>query len=330
MIVNFVGSFTTGYVGETSDESHLAREIEALGHVVRRLPRDQWREHVISGTEFSGIPSDLKADINIVAKWDGFYDGSFARTLKSSSGGAPVFYWVWDFMQGEPWHMEMVKAVDLYLGNDIYSGQYDKLKYEAPGWKNNLYYFPFDVADGEIEVPYGITKTRDVAFFGSWIPQGDRQKWLQEINLNIPVEIFTWNVEAWPKTFAKVHPAVYGKDFVKEVLKTKICLGFSVNPSTWGYWSNRTGKILTVGGFLLYQYAPGMELFLRDGAAYFSSPQEAVEKIKYYLEHEGERDDISARGNFIGRERFTSAERVKDLMTLADRFIKKGDVSWNL
>ncbi|OGO14218.1 MAG: hypothetical protein A2Y53_03690 [Chloroflexi bacterium RBG_16_47_49] len=327
MKVNFVGSFTTGYVGEVSDESHLAREIETLGHEVRRLPRDKWREHVLTGATYPDMPTDLEADINIVAKWNGFNDGRFVSALRQESGGAPVFYWVWDYMQNEDWHLKMVEEADLYLANDVYSGNYDHF--------SNCYYFPFDVSDGEIDKTgpdYESIKRRNVAFFGSWIAQGDRQEWLQKINREVPVTVFSWNWQEWPKEFTDVHPAVYGLEFANEVGITRICLGFSVYSHAWGYWSNRTGKILSVGGFLLYQYAPGMELFLQDGVVYFSSPEEAVEKIRYYLDskHEQERWRIALKGYRIGRNRFISAERVKELMILAERFIKKGDVIWKL
>lgn len=321
MVVNFIGSFTTGYVGETSDESHLAYEIEALGHVVRRLPREQWRDYVTNGSNYPEITNGLEADFNLIAKWEGFSDGSFASVLREKSE-APVFYWVWDYMQNEPWHLEIVKAVDLYLGNDVFSGNYKGM--------SNCYYFPFDVSSKEFDFIKDIEFTRDVAFFGSWIPQGDRQEWLRIINKVYPVTVFSWNYKDWPSEFTNKYPAVYGKDFALEVAKTKISLGFSVDPSTWGYWSNRIGKTLTVGGFLLQQYAPGMELFFGRGIEYFSSPEEAIEKIKYYLNHYGERMYVSTLGYNLARKKLTSEARVKELLILAERFIKKGNSVWKL
>jgi spore maturation protein CgeB len=117
---------------------------------------------------------------------------------------------------------------------------------------------------------------------------------------------------------------VYGDAFAQTVGQSAICLQFSVYDHCWGYWSNRTGKILTLGGFLLARYTPGMELFLRDGAAYFSSVDEAVEKIDYYLEHDKERHKIAKRGHEIGRDRFTSHARIEELGILIDRFLKGG------
>lgn len=327
--INFVGNFQRGYVGEKADEVHLADEIQNLGHTVRRIPRDEWREHIIDGKDYKNVPQDLKADANIIAKWHHFYDERFARELRQRSGG-PVFYWVWDFMynSGIPdWHVKMIQGSDMYLGNDV---RITKL-YEAAGVPpQKLYYFPFDVADKQFDKillasvvgTEMVQKKYDVAFFGSHIPQGDRVEWLRKINKQIPIKVFSWNHQKWADDGFDAEPAVYGKDFAVKVAESEIILGFNVNDHCWGYWSNRTGKTLTVGGFLLQRYVPGMELFLRDGAEYFSSVDEAVAKIRYYLEHEKKREAIAGRGHQIGRDRFTSEARVKELMIFIDRYIK--------
>ncbi len=321
MTINFIANYKSGYVGEIGDAVHLAQSMEALGHTVRRIPQDEWREYVIEGFpkgKYPNIPNKLVADINIICKW--FYDGSFIEKLRNLSL-APVFYWTWDYMQGEDWHMKMVKEADLYLGNDVRSGHYTPYK--------NAYYFPFDVADGMIPRFDNTEKTIDVAFFGSWIGQGDRQKWLTEINKTNPVTVFSWNYKDWPKEF-NANPPVYGLDFARCVADSKIILGLSVEPNSWGYWSNRVGKVLTQGGFLLYQYAPGMELFLGDAVEYFSSVGEAREKIDHYLIADEEREKIARRGVALGQNRFTSQARVKQLMILVERYLKKGDAEWKI
>ncbi len=311
--INFVGNFQIGYVGEVADATHLARELEVLGHTVRKIPQDEWREHVLSGMPFPNVPSELKADINIILKWHHFGEG-FIKQLKQESQ-APVLYWCWDYMQNEDWHLKMIEECDLYSGNDVFSGLYpDNLK-------DKLYYFPFDIADGKLprfQIP---EKKYDVVFFGSWIGQGDRQSWLTALSTYIPIKVFSWNWQDWPLGF-NASPAVYGEEFNRTIAESKIILGFSVNPNTWGYWSNRVGKTLLAGGFLLYQYAPGMELFLRDGVEYFSTIEELKEKIDYYLMADTERERIAKIGRMIGLERFTSKARVKDLDILIDRFLK--------
>ena len=323
MIINFVGNFQTGYVGEQADQVHLAREMEALGHIVRRVPQDIWREYVLGSNEASWQDKlPIQADINIITKWDKFYDGRFIHELQTLSK-APVFYWCWDYMydNGFPeWHEENVITSDLYLGNDVRCGKYTFTK--------NTYYFPFDVADGDLPQFQNKEKIYNVVFFGSCIPQGDRIAWLTEINKTHPVKIFSWNWQEWKDKGFDAEPAIYGIEFNKKVAESKIVLGFSVNPDTWGYWSNRVGKVLLAGGFLLYQYAPGMELFLRDGMEYFSSIEEANEKINYYLNNELEREQVASRGHHIAMDRFTSRARVEDLVILAHRFIKTKGKGW--
>lgn len=318
MKINFIGNFQTGYVGEVGDATHLVRELEALGHTVQRVPQDIWKAYADGerNSNWEGL-LPMKADINIICKWHHFNKSDYIVALKMLTE-VPVFYWVWDYMwdQGIPdWHLNMVRAADLYLGNDVRCGYYPL------DLKDKLYYFPFDVADGSIP-KFDNPKLYDVGFFGSWIGQGNRQEWLREINKTNPVTVFSWNHNEWPDDF-EVYNAVYGEDFNRRVSECKIILGFSVEPDCWGYWSNRTGKTLLAGGFLLYQYAPGMELFFRNGMEYFSSIEEAREKIDFYLIAETERNAVAKEGHRIAKDRFSSQERVKDLVILIERFLRK-------
>lgn len=310
--INFVGSTTTGYIGEVSDETHLVRELRNLGHEVNFVPRDQWKAFVDGQKPNDDWVLPIEADINILCKWHHFNDPKYIGELYLRSN-APVFYWVWDFMRREDWHMKLVKACNLYISNDVYSGDYDGM--------DNCHYFPFDVADGSLPVEEMWNKTYDVVFFGSYLLRGDRVEWLREINKTHPVKVFSWNYQKWQEDGFDASPAVYGEEFCRAIAQSRIVLQFSVNDHCWGYWSNRVGKVLTTGGFLLTRYAPGMELFLRDGVEYFSSIEEANKKIAYYLEHEDERNKIAKRGFEIGRDRFTSAKRVKELEVLIYRYL---------
>ena len=326
MIINFVGTFQNGYVGEVADETHIARELEALGHTVRRIPRDAWREYVIEDFPENkyDVPTELKADINLIAKWHHFTDERFIDALREKSGG-PVFYWVWDYMYsgGIPdWHLRMARTADLYLTNE--GGLFEEYKKE----KVTPYYFPFDVADGDLPRYQIAEKKYEVTFFGSYLGQGERIKYMDYIKKYHNVKIFSWNYEDWKKQGYDAEPAVYGQEFNEKVAQSKIILGFSVEPNSWGYWSNRVGKVLTAGGFLLYQYAPGMELFLEDGAEYFSSPEEAVEKIDHYLLADSEREFTAQKGRILG-DRFTSKARIRQLTILMDRYLKGDPKLWN-
>ena len=319
MTINFVGLFNQpGYVGEISDETHIARELEKLGHTVNRIPRDAWREFIIEGRnwdKYKEVPADLRADINIVAKWHHFYDGQFITELRALSN-APVFYWIWDFMfdSGFPeWHIQMAQAADLLLSGE--AGIF--YHYKALGIKP--YYFQMDVCDGDIPIFGNLEKVYDVIFTGSCIDQGNRKEYLQAINKEIPITIFSWNPEEWLKLgFKECYPAVYGEEYNKVIAQSKIVLGFSVEPNCWGYWSNRVGKVLRAGGTLLYEYAPGMETL---PFATFSSPEEAIVEIKYLLEF--------PIPPVADTDKWTSAYKVRELVRLMERYLKGDPDKWN-
>jgi spore maturation protein CgeB len=326
MIINFIGNYQNGYVGEVSDESHIARELERLGHTVRRIPRDEWREYVIEGApkgKYKGVPEDLTADINLIAKWHHFYDGSFIQQIRAGSGGAPVFYWVWDFMydQGLPeWHIEAAKEADLYLSGE--AGIF--WRYQELGVKP--YYFQMDVCDGDIPTFANEEKIHDVIFTGSYLGQGHRKDWLPIINKEVPVKVWSWNYEEWEKRGFEAYPAVYGEEYNKLIAQSKLVLGFSVEPNCWGYWSNRVGKVMQAGGCLLQEYAPGMEFFLSNRKIdYFSSPEEAVEKIKKFLENY---QNFAVTINPYDQQ-FTSFYKAKQLITLMERYLKGDSGRWN-
>ena len=327
MKIGFIGNYQSGYVGEQADEVHLTRELENLGHEIFRIPRDEWREYVIEEfpkDKYKNIPEDVIFDILIICKWHHFYDGSFIEKAKEKYQ-CPVFYFVWDFMPNPElpdWHIQMAEAANLYLSGEL--GIFDQ--YRALGVKP--YYFQMDVCDGEIPIFDDLEKEYDLVFTGSCIDQGHRKEWLQEINKQIPVTIFSWNPEEWHKLgFQECYPAVYGEEYNQVIAKSKIVLGFNVEPNCFGYWSNRVGKVLRAGGFLLQEYAPGMETLLPESVKYFSSPEEAVAKIRYYLDHNAHREikyNISKKAG----KRFTSKHKVKALNVLMDRYLKGDPQQW--
>lgn len=317
LVINFIGSFDRGYVGEVADETHLARELRKLGHLVQECPRDIWKGYC-DGENSPDWTDHLpleNADINIICKWHHFNEGRYIDDLRTRTS-APVFYWTWDHMDYnvEGFHYQMSKAADLLLTNDGMERVPSEIKW---------HYFPFDVADASIPVSF-LDKKYDVVFFGSKLGQGDRVEWLTHLNQHYKVKIFSWNHEEWKKLGFDAEPAVYGAEFNKAVSQSRIIVGFNVNDHTWGYWSNRVGKVLLAGGFLLQRYVPGMELFLRNGADYFSSKEEMVNKVRYFLSTAGKNHArvIAQRGYEMANQRFSSAERIKDLNILIERYLE--------
>jgi len=95
-----------------------------------------------------------------------------------------------------------------------------------------------------------------------------------------------------------------GEDYVAGINGAKIALAFF---SAWNRdsFTRRAFEIPACGTFMLSQRTEAMrEMFREDvEAAYFSSPEELVDKAKYYLRHESQRSRIAE----AGRQRCLSA-----------------------
>lgn len=314
MVINFVGLFGTTGSGEISDETHLARSMEELGHTVRKIPRDEWREHVIDGKEYPHVPKDLQADISIICKWHHFYDGRFITQLKKESR-SPVFYWVWDSVDlGIDWHRDMAVEADLYLSGEL--GRVQEFR------KNGIrfYYFQMDVVDGDMPIYINFPKKYDVIYLGSCDNQNGRVDLLKAINKEIQITVFGQG--DWAREGFVSNAPVYGKEANKIITEAKIVLGTSCDPHLYGYWSNRVGRVLFAKGKLLQQYAPGMENFLHDWVEYFSTADEAVKKIKELLENKYE--GYPARKQY-SQYLWTSYQKIKDLLLMTERYLKENN-----
>lgn len=319
MIINFVGLFARSDSGEISDESHLADALEGVGHTVRRIPRDEWREFVREEGpvgKYAGIPEDLGADINLIAKWHHFFDGRFVTALKHFSG-AHVFYWVWDSVDlGIDWHRQMAKEADLYL-----SGELGRAR-QFHEHNIRFYYFQMDVVDGRIPYQYyGRDKAgykHDVVYLGTYDNQGGRMDLLKAINVHTPIAVYGQNWEKWQEEGFDAHLAVYGQEANAVMAQSKIVLGTSCDPHLFGYWSNRVGRALATRALFLQQYVPGMESFTHDWIEYFSTSEEAVEKIHTMLSG----SNYKIRQEYP-LELWRSNQKMKDLTILMERYIKE-------
>lgn len=321
MIINFVGSFGPSGSGEISDETHIVRSFEELGHSVRKVPRDIWRE-ICNGEwnpNWEGRQPLEKVDINIIAKWDKFENGKYIKDLKAYTN-APVFYWVWDSVDlGIEWHKLMAKEADLYLSGEL-GRSHEFLLHDI-----KFYYFQFDCVDGDIKTFSGLDKIYDVSYLGTYDNQAGRMDILREINKEISIQVWGSNYKEWEQQGFKSHPAVFGEEANKVITQSKIVLGTSCDPHLYGYWSNRVGRVLRAEGLLLQQYTPGMENFLHNSVDYYSTAQEAVEKINHILNDyklDGASHAVSPPQNLWS---WTSTRKVADLCIMIERYLKENN-----
>ncbi len=93
------------------------------------------------------------------------------------------------------------------------------------------------------------------------------------------------------------NPQVYNEEHNKMVSLSKINLCISGWPENEKYTSVRDYKILGAGGFALELYRKGIHgIFPADALDCYATPRDLVKKIRYWLDHEGERKQTAERG----------------------------------
>ena len=90
---------------------------------------------------------------------------------------------------------------------------------------------------------------------------------------------------------------VYGDDYVRTIVGAKISLAFFSRANRDDY-TTRVFEIPAMGGFLMCERTPLMQEFYREDAeaAMFSSQEELVEKCRWYLQHDRERQQVATAG----------------------------------
>lgn len=139
----------------------------------------------------------------------------------------------------------------------------------------------------------GVEKCFDVTFVGN--PHtADRQVLLDQLNA-AQVNVKTFGGTGSQR---KIHYS----EMVKIFNQSRINLNFSKHVMPDGrlipQFKGRMFEVTLAGGFLLCEYVSGIETyFIPDKEIVcFKNIQEATDKIRYYLEHESERNAIAAAG----------------------------------
>lgn len=125
----------------------------------------------------------------------------------------------------------------------------------------------------------------------------------QGVRAGLPLRVYShepaWRRGLPPDVAASAgpHPGLYGARYREKLSRTKISICFL---SRWNrdVYTRRVFEIPACGGFLLCERTDFMLSLYEEGreAAFFSTPDEFVDKIRYYLTHEANRAAIAAAG----------------------------------
>lgn len=108
---------------------------------------------------------------------------------------------------------------------------------------------------------------------------------------------------------------IYGKELEEILQEYKIVLGHNC-VSSKGYWSSRNYIIPGYGGFLLTPYVEGLEEEFENKKylVWFKDFEECTELIKYYLEHDKEREQIRRQGYEYTQKVHNWDSRIKEFI----------------
>lgn len=140
----------------------------------------------------------------------------------------------------------------------------------------------------------------DVGFVGSW--EKERcESILYLVDHGIKVRVFgnsKWkDYKNYSRNLQIEDHGLYNEDYAKSFRAFKISLCF-LRKMNYDQQTTRTVEIPACGGFMMAERtSEHLAMFEEEKeAAYFSSNEELLEKCRYYLEHESERNQIAEAG----------------------------------
>ena len=276
---------------------------EQLGHLVKAVdPRVQPLEEIFPAA------CEFKPDLVFCGK-----EPSLAEPVRRIKQTMKVVACTWNVdTWGKINHWDglfpLIKACDYYF---VVASRL------IPEWREinkNTFWLPEGLQIETHDKPKTIT-TEDRAKYSCdvcWIGgRGTIGHEFRDIYLDA-VEQMGINFKQWG---CRGNPQIRGGEHDKAVALSKINLALSGNPENGQYTSQRNYIILGAGGFLLALARDDrkalFEIFPRNILDDFTSPQDLVEKIRYWLPREKERGEYAERGYKWVRENATFKHRIK-------------------
>ncbi len=199
----------------------------------------------------------------------------------------------------------LIKLVDYYFVPDTKTiPEWQKINpntfWLPQGLQNEIYHKPGDITEDDRRKYFC-----DVSFAGR--ERGHRHPFLKAID-QMNINFKKWGCAGMPK--------VYNEEHNKMVSLSKINLCCSGWPENEKYTSVRNYKIMGAGGFVMELNRAGLdEIFpmrANDGTiGTYVSPDDLVQRIRYWLDHEEERNAIAERGYKWVHANATYTHRIK-------------------
>jgi len=168
-----------------------------------------------------------------------------------------------------------------------------------------------------------VTKEVDVSFIGHWEDDG-RAMYVKTILTQPEIRFRLWgtrwhlasNAGELCERFGAIQP-LRGLSYNEAINRSKISLVF-LSALNHDSYTRRCFEIPAAGGFMLAPHTEDLASMFREGveAEYFRSPDEMIDKIRFYLRRENERMRIAQAGHERllrdGHEALDRARQMRD------------------
>ncbi len=205
----------------------------------------------------------------------------------------------------------------------------------AAGARGRMEYVPLGFAP-EVHRPLQLTPDEhqqyqsDVCFIGALDKQfhSQRRQWV-EYAIEQGVHLKIWGGYRHQYLDSPIlrhwHGQIWGEAQVKALCAAKIGLNFHVDhqPGELDRGLNiRAFELAACGVFQLLQRVPGVTEFFEEGKEIvcFDSREEMIDKIRYYLAHDEERQRIAAAAHARALREHTWAQRIERMVMLMREF----------
>lgn len=218
----------------------------------------------------------------------------------------------------DPWHFEIAASVDLQLvvSPSLFPA------YAEHGV--NVGYWPIGIEKEYLEIARGSDRRYDIVFLGSLygvgvFPEAETRK-QAVLRLNRSKVKFGLFGSGWEWLNLKAGMSCEEhRRSAKIYTQAKMALSISQTAELWGYTSDRLYNITATGCPALVQRFSGMEEHgYVDGETciVWTTLDEMVEKMRYYLNHPADLEEIGARGRAMTIERHTWEKRMNGLFAM--------------
>lgn len=165
--------------------------------------------------------------------------------------------------------------------------------YKKDGLKNTMPFYNAAIINFK---PLNLKKKYDVSFIGSSLaPRIPVMKYLIDKKVNVGLWGHGWI--NYPE-FKKVYKGIpNGEEFAKIVNQSKINISFSKNDVGEPHFKARVLECAATKSFQLIDYFPGYLKYFKENEeiVMFKDKEDLTNKIKYYLSHEKEREEIAEK-----------------------------------